>query len=33
LELTKWLLLLTDAPAKRLSLQEAIVLLRPRDAQ
>jgi hypothetical protein len=30
LELTKWLLLLTDAPAKRLSLQEAIVLLRER---
>lgn len=30
LELCKWLLLLTDAPAKRLSLQEAIVLLRER---
>jgi Transposase DDE domain len=30
LELAKWLLLLTDAPAKRLSLQEAIVLLRER---
>ncbi|SRR6266567_1298405 len=30
LELTKWLLLLTDAPAKRLSLQEAIVLQRER---
>ncbi len=30
LELTKWLLLLTDAPAKRLSLTEAIVLLRER---
>ncbi|MBV9229360.1 MAG: IS4 family transposase [Chloroflexi bacterium] len=30
LELTQWLLLLTDAPAKRLSLQEAIVLLRER---
>lgn len=30
LELCKWLLLLTDAPAKRLSLPEAIVLLRER---
>jgi hypothetical protein len=30
LELCKWLLLLTDAPAKRLSLQEAVVLLRER---
>lgn len=30
LELCQWLLLLTDAPAKRLSLQEAIVLLRER---
>jgi hypothetical protein len=30
LELCKWLLLLTDAPAKRLSLQEAIVLQRER---
>jgi hypothetical protein len=28
LELTRWLLLLTDAPAKRLSLQEAIVAAR-----
>ncbi len=30
LELCKWLLLLTDAPAKRLSLQDAVVLLRER---
>lgn len=30
LELCQWLLLLTDAPAKRLSLQEAIVLQRER---
>jgi hypothetical protein len=30
LELAGWLLLLTDAPAKRLSLEEAIVLLRER---